>query len=247
MFLFTIFIIQFAHGMFGGGFGGGMMGPPIIPGTQYFECEGIPSMMCTLQRTMGKCVYLPTQKKCDLAEKCSGRSEQQCSLYWSGSYQMPNCVWLTTFGKCDESTKCQGRSKFLCTHPRFPGCHWQPMTQMMGMQMGGFCADSGFSLAEAHTQKSEPAETNTQKSEPTETKQLEKAEVVEPVLEATSTVVHSAPKESSPGVLIALASGSFFVGLLITTIILRCKQKRRTVEELDFNYTLEPDAVPRQI
>jgi len=239
MFLFTIFIIQLAHGMFGGG-GSAMMGPPIIPGTPYFECEGIPLTMCTLQRTMGKCVYLPSQKKCDLAEKCGGRSQQQCSLYWSGSYQMPNCVWLATFGKCDESTKCQGRSKFLCTHPRFPGCHWQPMTQMMGMQgmqMGGFCADSGFSLAETHTQKSEP----------TETEQLEKAEVVEPVLEATSPIVHSTPKESSPGVLIALASGSFFIGLLITTIILRCKQKRRTVEELDFNYTLEPDTVPRQI
>jgi len=227
MFLFTTFIIQFALGMYGG-----MMGPPIIPGTMYYECEGIPSTLCTLQRTMGKCTYLPSQKKCDLSEKCGGRSQQTCSLYWSGTYQMPNCVWLQTYGKCDESTKCQGRSKFLCTHPAFPGCHWQPMMGMMGGAMGGVCSDGGmFSLAETHSEKSEPAVTE----------QLETPEVVEPVLEATSPIVHSTPKESSPGVLVALASGSFFVGLLFTFIISRCQQKRPT-EELDFNYTLDTES-----
>merc|ERR1719284_725750 len=73
---------------------------------------------------------------------------------------------------------------------------------MMGMMGGGVCSDGGmFSLAETHSEKSEPAVTE----------QLETpAEVVEPVLEATSPIVHSTSKESSPGVLIALASGSFF-------------------------------------
>jgi len=241
MFLFTIFIIKFAHGFnpmgMGGGYGGGMggmgMGPPIIPNTMFYECEGIPLTMCNLQKTMGKCAYLPTQKKCDLAEKCGGRGEQGCSLYWSGTYQMPNCVWLQTFGKCDESTKCQGRSQFLCTHPSFPGCHWAPIFP----GMAGSCSGSGFSLL---------AETHTDKSEPIVDEQSETHKVVEPVLEASSAIVDSAPQESPEvGALIGLASGSFFVGLFFTFIILRCKQQRTTTEEvLDFNYTLEPDTEP---
>jgi len=113
------------------------------------------------------------------------------------------------------------------------------MMGMMGGAMGGVCSDGGmFSLSETHSEKSEPAVTE----------QLETpAEVVEPVLEATSPIVHSTPKQSSPGVLIALASGSFFVGLIFTFIIVRCRQKRAAVEELDFNYTLEADTESRRI
>merc|ERR1712150_46657 len=117
------------------------------------------------------------------------------------------------------------------------------MSPMMGMMnpamgaLGGICSDGTFSLAEAHTEKSEP----------TETEQLETPELVEPVLEATSSIVDSTPKESSPAALIALASGSFFIGLFFTMIILRCKRKRTSTEDLDFNYTLEPDTVPRRV
>jgi len=113
------------------------------------------------------------------------------------------------------------------------------MMGMMGQAMGGQCSDGGmYSLAETHSEKSEPAVT-----EKLETP----AEVVDPVLEATSPIVHSTPKESSPGVLIALASGSFFVGLVFTFIILRVRQKQPAVEELDFNYTLEADTESRRI
>jgi len=104
--------------------------------------------------------------------------------------------------------------------------------------MGGVCSDGGgFSLAETHTEESEPAVTE----------QLESPKVVEPVLEATSPIVHTTPKASPAGVLIALASGSFFIGLTFTLIILRCQQKRSTIEDLDFNYTLEADTESRRI
>jgi len=189
---------------------GGM--PPIIPGMAFTECESIPPQFCDLKTTRGQCVTLQSQNgKCDIAEKCNGRSERSCSLYWesdgANGYQLPNCVWLTPpmqEPKCDEATKCQGRSQKLCTHPMFPGCFWTPNPMM---PMGGMCTGGGASLLKA-THKEEP-------SEPLLEEQADETVIPAPT---RTNPIHSIP-------LLVFGVVSFLVGLGFTMLIVHCKRK----------------------
>jgi len=205
----------FGGNMGGGGMAGGNMGGgggmPIIPNTMYFECEGIPPQMCNLQMTRGQCVGLPSQKKCDIAEKCNGRAQRDCSKYWTGTLQAPNCVWLQQPGqpgKCDEASKCQGRSQKLCTNPMFPPCRWMPNPMMPG---AGMCV--GARLQETHEEFPETHE------------KLQKTHVEE---EKAETVVPAENKSNNdPSLpLIAAACASFLVGLGFTFLIVKCKNEQ---------------------
>lgn len=126
--------------------GMGMMPMPMAPPA--LECDHLKSpLMCNLQKTKGQCAWLARDQKCDLAEKCSGRDQASCALYWTGSFQVPNCVWLAMEGKCDSSSKCYGRDKATCTNPAFPRCTWtMPFVTSWGQQFpGGQCTEfEGF-------------------------------------------------------------------------------------------------------
>jgi len=109
-----------------------------------FECETLKSpMMCNLEKTKGRCAWLARDQKCDLAEKCSGRDQASCALYWTGNRAGPNCVWLAMEEKCDSSKKCYGRDQATCTNEAFPRCTWtMPFTTSWGQVFtGGMCTE----------------------------------------------------------------------------------------------------------
>jgi len=189
------------------------MGPPIIPGMPFFDCESVPPQFCNLLRTKGQCVALPSQKKCDLAEKCNGRAKSDCSKYWTGTLEGPNCVWLQEpgmEGKCDESTKCQGRSRALCTNPNFPSCGWQ-WTSMLS----GFCSDGGGGgfLQKTHKVVGEGS---------LQPHQIQNAEDVQKETKSTNLL------ENVP--LLAVGGASFVFGIAFALIICRCKSQRGNAE-----------------
>jgi len=198
------------------------MGPPIIPGMPYFDCESVPPQFCNLARTKGQCVALPDQKKCDLAEKCNGRAKSDCSKYWTGTMQGPNCVWLQepgSPGKCDESTKCQGRSRALCTNPNFPPCGWQ-WTSMTT----GFCTDEvgGGFLQKTHNVDAEGSLQSRH--------QVQNAEDVQKDTKSTNLL------ENVP--LLAVGGASFVIGVAFALLFCRCKSQRGN-EELNEALGLE--------
>jgi len=122
------------------------MMPPPVP-----DCEGLDSpLICSLAKTRGQCTWITRDNKCDIAEKCGGRSQQDCALYWTGNYQGPNCVWLALEEKCDSSDKCYGRDKATCMNTAFPRCTWvAPYTNSWGqVYPGGACSEfKGLSIA----------------------------------------------------------------------------------------------------
>lgn len=142
-----LFFYLFINVIFSAGFfpPGPRLAPPMP------DCEMLDSpLICSLAKTQGRCTWITRDNKCDIAEKCGGRSQQDCALYWTGHYQGPNCVWLALEGKCDASDKCYGRDKATCLNTAFPRCTWvAPYTNSWGqIYPGGMCTEfKGLSLA----------------------------------------------------------------------------------------------------